>query len=178
MGFFSHQCSISRQSIPAWPYANLPKKASDVVLVLPCGDTLKGIYNGYGVLEGSGEDRNLMKVVSDSLVCTGLPFEVDETEGYEFKTLMDNIKWVRSDLYTGQLFEDLERADNCEYQGYFYPSLFRFRTKLFFDEIITADESRIFAGKYWIFFRKSPASKTKEELIKSIDLMLEAKEEE
>ena len=48
MGFFSHRCSISKESIPAWPYAEFDKEESDAILLLPDGRKFEGLYGGYG----------------------------------------------------------------------------------------------------------------------------------
>jgi hypothetical protein len=52
MGFFSFKCAKSKLSIPAFPYAKLPEQASHVVLVLPDNKKVKGIYDGYGKIDG------------------------------------------------------------------------------------------------------------------------------
>jgi len=48
MGFFSWECTKSKLSIPAYPYAGLPKVLSDVVMVLPDDTMIYGTYDGYG----------------------------------------------------------------------------------------------------------------------------------
>jgi hypothetical protein len=48
MGFFSFKCAKTNKSIPAYPYARLPKHLSNVVMVLPDDTTFSGVYDGYG----------------------------------------------------------------------------------------------------------------------------------
>lgn len=52
MGFFSFKCSKSNVSIPAYPYAELPQKASLVVMVTPEDEVIEGVYDGYGKIGG------------------------------------------------------------------------------------------------------------------------------
>jgi hypothetical protein len=52
MGFFSFKCAKSNISIPAFPYARMPDKASRVVMVTPNNDRIEGMYDGYGNIGG------------------------------------------------------------------------------------------------------------------------------
>lgn len=92
MGFFSNKCSKSKISIPAG-FTGLPEEASTVVVVMPNGNTYEGIYDGYGRVENLD--------VADLM-------------------LENKLKWVRKDHYKGESYNELDVADNCEFQGYFY----------------------------------------------------------
>lgn len=52
MGFFSFKCAKSKNPIPAYPYAKLPIEASQVVMVTPDNEKIKGVYDGYGRIDG------------------------------------------------------------------------------------------------------------------------------
>ena len=136
MGFFSHRCAISNESIPAYPYAEFDKVESEVVLILPSNFKINGTYDGYGRVLSDSEltydyaqmqdISNLMDLIPDALILNGMPFEVDETEGYTFETIMQNVKMVKKTYYNGEDFNDLPTSPNCEYQGFFYPAYFSF----------------------------------------------------
>jgi len=78
MGFFSHRCAISSESIPACPYSGFNESESQVVLVLPNNEKIEGIYDGYGHICSDTLDPNtldmpnFMNSIRDAL---GLSFE-------------------------------------------------------------------------------------------------------
>lgn len=53
MGFFSYKCSVSKASIPAFPYARFEESFSKVVMVLPDNSRIFGTYDGYGCISGT-----------------------------------------------------------------------------------------------------------------------------
>jgi hypothetical protein len=110
MGFSSFKCSVSRNSIPAYPHADMPAVLSHVVLVLPCNRTIKGHYDGYGRVDGI----SILQLVEPYL--PPMP---------TFGDYHRVIKLVRVDHYTGQTYEQLPLSLRCEHQGFFYPKTVR-----------------------------------------------------
>jgi hypothetical protein len=54
MGFFSWKCAVTGKSIPAYPHAGRQVKGSIIVMVLPDDSVVRGIYDGYGHINGHG----------------------------------------------------------------------------------------------------------------------------
>lgn len=96
MGFFSSKCSKSKISIPAGNTGS-PPEASTVVVVKPDNTTHIGIYDGYGRVEGEGGTLDVCDMMMDN-----------------------TLKWVRKDHYKGETYAQLQPAEHCEFQGYFY----------------------------------------------------------
>jgi hypothetical protein len=118
MGFHSNLCTVSGFSIPAYPYAGLPKAASLVVLVLPNDAIFSGVYNGYGQFSNEDAPHDGIDQYVD-LVARCLELQDKPTD---VNTIIKNTKFIRADHYTGQKFNELPEGTSCEYQGYFYPS--------------------------------------------------------
>lgn len=107
MGFSSFMCSKTKQSIPAYPWAELPKAASHIVAVLPDDTTIEGIYDGYGRTAPEGVDP----------ASHGDEGKDNIYERYDWD--FNAIKVVRFDAYNGEKYDDLEPSDSCPEQGYF-----------------------------------------------------------
>jgi len=101
MGFFSWCDAKTGISIPAYPYADLPEAASHVVVLLPNGIKIQGVYDGYG--------------------CVGSSSLVESFEEQNRDSWWGKLKMVRADHYNGETYNQLKKSKNCPHQGYFYP---------------------------------------------------------
>jgi len=134
MGFSSYKCAKSKKSIPAYPYAGFPAKASEVVLVLPevthksvelntggkggvtlGGGVIRGHYDGYGHIGNADIYEELGWIMFYARN------RDDAFKGDRFEKIQEAVKMVRYDHYKGQRFNELKTSDTCQFQGYFYP---------------------------------------------------------
>lgn len=139
MGFSSFLCCKSSQSIPAYPYSELPAVLSHVRVIFPDDSFIEGFYDGYNKVHSNPDfqayctseevsdeyHQDQRKAVNlwDELESRGLLTDSDS-----FKDYYSKMKIVRVINYENESFNDLPRLANCPDQGYFYDS--RARIKL------------------------------------------------
>lgn len=130
MGFSSFLCCKSKQSIPAYPYADLPAVLSHVRIIFPDESFIEGTYDGYGRIHARDDfqaycNKETSKEYHEDQ--ENAYFYWDELEKRGFLTsesswddLYTKMKIVRMLDYNGEKFADLAKLESCEEQGYFY----------------------------------------------------------
>jgi hypothetical protein len=130
MGFSSHLCSKTRQSIPAYPYAGLPKNLSEIVVILSDDSTFEGFYDGYGKIHARecfeayvSPDRvsDYHKDQNEAIQLWDLVARSLKRKGdLSFEDFYNAIRIVVKTNYNGEKFSELEKSKSCDDQGYFY----------------------------------------------------------
>lgn len=130
MGFSSFLDSKTKQSIPAYPYTNLPKELSYVRVIFSDNSFIEGYYDGYGSLHENPyyqaycskdtadkyhEDQAKRLHLWDVLESKGMLKSEDC-----FKDQKEHMRIVVKMNYNGEKFEDLKTLSFCKDQGYFY----------------------------------------------------------
>jgi len=139
MGFSSHLCSKTRQSIPAYPYAGLPSQLSEIVIILADDSQFEGFYNGYGRIYAREDFQAYCKGPSDYITYHEAQLKAIELwelvarslqsrEDHSFEDFYNALRIVVKANYNGEKFADLAKSESCPDQGYFYDS--RTRAKL------------------------------------------------
>ncbi len=113
MGFFSWKCAVSSESV-ANRYSGKPKEQTECYLITPNNVYYEDNYEGYG--EFGGVD--VYELLGDGNRNLGIDREYRQAE--DGSTLPFEIKIVLAKHYNGQKYEDLEKSDICDCQGYFY----------------------------------------------------------
>lgn len=117
MGFFSELCAKSKISIPAVDSADLPAKASRVVVLTYDGRTVEGFYDGYGNVQCGDYDGGELSLRE---VCVAYMAENNIPKADYFEAYFASHRLVRHDHYNGESFDDLPLNENCPDQGFFY----------------------------------------------------------
>jgi hypothetical protein len=124
MGFSSFKCAKSNHSIPAWPYAELPQEASDIVALFSDGTIVRGTYGGYGnfepgrTVEGAGEEATIGGYIYRKC------YKLDDSG--DLRAFQRHCIIVRADHYNEakDTFQALRVAgyvsNDCRAQGFFY----------------------------------------------------------
>jgi hypothetical protein len=130
MGFSSHLCSKTKQSIPAFPYADLPKELSEIVVILPDDSQFEGFYDGYGKIHAREDFQAYCTRETSSkyhedqakaielwdLVARAMKSRAD----HSFDDFYNSLRIVVKSNYNGEKFADLAKSESCPDQGYFY----------------------------------------------------------
>lgn len=111
MGLFSWKCAVSGKSI-AVAGGETPSKQSSCVLVTPDAIFHERAYEGYGVFC----EQDVYALLGDGDRDKGIDSYYGSAEP-KFK-----IKIVLKEYFRGQSYDELPESEECEYQGYFYPS--------------------------------------------------------
>lgn len=131
MGFSSHLCSKTGQSIPAYPYADLPIELSEIVVILPDDSQFEGFYDGYGRLHASPyfqaycrnpeESKKYHEDQAKSVDLWDLVARALKSRGnHSFEDFYNALRIVVKSNYNGEKFSELAKSKSCEDQGYFY----------------------------------------------------------
>lgn len=130
MGFSSFLDCKTKQSIPAYPYTNLPKELSHVRVIFSDDSFIEGYYDGYGNIH---KDPNFVAYLSrenqeayhESQTKRIHLWDILEQKGFLtsdncFKDQKDHMKIVVLMNYNGEKFSELQTLESCPSQGYFY----------------------------------------------------------
>jgi hypothetical protein len=130
MGFSSFLCSKTGNSIPAYPYADLPAVLSHVRILFSDGSHIEGYYDGYGSVHARAdfqayctretqekyhEDQKNALFYWDELEKRGLLTSDDS-----FEDLYAHMRIIRVIDYNSETFSELAKLEACKNQGYFY----------------------------------------------------------